>query len=128
MILQIDFAKESDKRKLFSVLKSRKPKVYNIEIVEYRKNRSSNQNKYYFGVVIAELCNHTGYNSDEMHEILKKKFNPKDCVLKKTGEVITIGDSTADLNTLQFENYLEQIRIFALTELDVLIPLPNEGN
>ena len=126
MILQIDFAKEKDKKKLYEVLKTRKPKVYNIEIKEYRKDRSGNQNKYYWGVVIKELCNHTGYNVDEMHEVLKAKFNPKELVFKQTGESVKIGGSTADMNTLEFETYLEQIRIFALTELDVLIPLPNQ--
>lgn len=126
MILQIDFAKEKDKKKLYEVLKTRKPKVYNIEIKEYRKDRSGNQNKYYWGVVIRELCNHTGYNSDEMHEVLKAKFNPKELVFKQTGEAVKIGGSTADMNTLEFETYLEQIRIFSLTELDILIPLPNQ--
>lgn len=126
MILQIDFAKEKDKKKLYEVLKSRKPKVYNIEIKEYRKDRSNNQNKYYWGVVIKELCNHTGYNADEMHEVLKAKFNPKELVFKQTGESVKIGGSTADMNTFEFEAYLEQIRIFSLTELDVLIPLPNQ--
>jgi hypothetical protein len=126
MILQIDFGKENDKKKLFGVLKSRKPKVYTIEIKEFRKDRSSLQNRYYWGVVIKELCNHTGYNADEMHELLKAKFNPKELVFKKTGESIKIGGSTAELDTLDFENYLEQIRIFALSDLDVLIPLPNQ--
>lgn len=126
MILQIDFAKEKDKKKLYEVLKTRKPKIYNIEIKEYRKDRSNNENRYYWGVVIKELCNHTGYNADEMHEVLKAKFNPKELVFKQTGESVKIGGSTADMNTLEFEAYLEQIRIFALTELDVLIQLPNE--
>lgn len=126
MDLIIDFSKESDKKKLFSVLKSRKPKPYNVSIVEFRKNRSNNANRYYWGVVIKELCSHTGYNADEMHDLLKAKFNPKELVFKETGESIKIGGSTADMNTLEFDNYLEQIRIFALTELDVLIPLPNE--
>ena len=126
MILQIDFAKEKDKKKLYEVLKTRKPKVYNIEIKEYRKDRSNNENRYYWGVVIKELCNHTGYNVDEMHQLLKAKFNPKELVFKQTGESVKIGGSTADMNTLEFETYLEQIRIFSLTELDVLIPLPNQ--
>lgn len=126
MILQIDFAKEADKKKLYTVLKTRKPKLYNIEIKEYRKDRSTLQNKYYWGCVIKELCNHTGYNVDEMHQLLKAKFNPKELVFKQTGESVKIGGSTAEMNTLEFETYLEQIRIFALTELDVLIPLPNQ--
>lgn len=126
MILQIDFAKESDKKKLYSVLKSRKPKLYNIEIKEYRKDRSGNQNRYYWGVVIKEWCNYTGYAADEMHEVLKAKFNPKELFFKNSGEAIKIGGSTAEMDTLEFENYLDQIRIWSLKEHDLLIPLPNE--
>lgn len=55
-----------------------------------------------------------------MHEALKFKF------LRVEKEGIESARSTTDLTTTEFEEYMNQIRIWALTELDVKIPLPNE--
>ena len=35
--------------------------------------------------------------------------------------------STANLNTKEFENYLEEIRRWAITDLSINIPEPNEN-
>tara|TARA_R100000458_G_C8237041_1_gene217089 strand:+ start:945 stop:1088 length:144 start_codon:yes stop_codon:yes gene_type:complete len=46
-----------------------------------------------------------------MHELLLSKF---------------IADRSKDLNKKDFTNYCEEVRIWAATEFDVFLELPNE--
>jgi len=73
--------------------------------------RSNKQNNYYWKCIVLPLCEHTGYHKFEMHEILTNRF---------------IADRSKALNTKEFTNYCEEVRIWAMTELDVFLPLPNE--
>jgi hypothetical protein len=126
MNLVVDMASVTEKQRLYEVLKKLKPARYIFDIKQYRLRRSINQNKYYFGVVLERISQATGFFPDELHDILKRKFNPKIKVLRQTGEEMVIGGTTTEMNTEEFEKYLENIRIWALSELDCLVPLPNE--
>lgn len=125
MIIFTDFRKNESKSKLFDHLKTLSD-VYKIEIKKDKEKRSGNQNRYYWGVVIQMISEHTGFFPDEAHELLKQKFLSYDKAFKSTGEAFTISRSTTDLDTWEFENYLEQCRIFAAVEIEIVIPLPNE--
>ena len=74
-------------------------------------NRTEQQNKYYFKCIVLPLGKYLGYHKFEMHEILTRRF---------------IADRSKALNTKEFTNYCEEVRIWAMTELDVFLPLPNE--
>jgi hypothetical protein len=124
--LQIDFSSDIDKGKLYDVLKTLKKTKYSISIKQHREVRSMSQNKYYWGVVIKIISNETGFYEDEVHEILKKKFNQKIKAMRQTGEEFLIGGSTTELDTLHFEEYLNKIKIWAIQELDIYIPDPNQ--
>ena len=93
-----------------------------VEVIvrKFKKERSNQQNKYYWGVVISLLCETTGYFDEEMHDALKMMFLRDD-----TRKIPTLR-STANLTTVEFEEYLEKIRIWAVQELNCIIPLPNE--
>ncbi len=91
-----------------------------VEIQKSKQKRSLSQNKYYWGVVIKIISDHTGYTSDETHQILARKF------LSYTNGEQTFVRSTTKLNTVQFNDYFEQCRTWAKEEMDVYIPLPNE--
>jgi len=92
------------------------------EVLRQQKTkRSENQSRYYFGVVLDILSKHTGYESDEMHEILKFKF-----LRKRINNDVEYVQSTTKLNTAEMEEYLEKIRRWAAVELYCNIPLPNE--
>lgn len=106
------------------LLKFKGKRVYVI-VDEEKQQRSINQNNYYWGVVVKILSNELGYTQEEMHEILKAKFSPKD-VKEVAGEQIVIPKSTTKQKTDEFETYLEHIRRFALLQLNCKIPLPNE--
>jgi len=93
-------------------------------------NRSIQQSRYYWGVVVALLSEYTGFTPDEMHDWLKMKFIPKKlAVCDGNGEVqgeFVMGGSTRKMTTAQFTDYIETIREWAASDLDVQIPDPNE--
>lgn len=85
-----------------------------------KKPRSLNENNYYWGVVIELISESTGMTPEETHEAMKWKF-----LRKQIGSIFTV-QSTSILDTISFENYVQQVRTFAGTELNINIPLPNE--
>lgn len=93
--------------------------------------RSQQQNRWYWGVIVDLLSEHTGFTPDEMHEVLKAKFLPKKLsVTDGNGEIreeFVIGGSSAKLNKVEFGEYCEAIRRWAAEELDVIIPDPDAG-
>lgn len=97
------------------------PRKVVITIKPYRKSRSNNQNKYYWGVVIAILSDEIGYSTEEMHEALKYKF----LLVDNYKEIPTVR-STSDLSTIEFEEYMTNVRQWASADLQIYIPLPNE--
>lgn len=126
MELIVDFSLKSQKEELWRILRSRKPRRYKITITEHRDKRSSSANRYLWGVVYATIAQETGFSSEELHEIFKGKFLATEKTLKQTGEVFSIPGSTADLDKVQFGEYLDKILEFALRELDCYIPQPGE--
>lgn len=91
-----------------------------VIIKEYKKNRSTMQNGYYWGVVLDIISKETGYEPEEVHQLFAKKF----LAYEKKGKVFV--KSTTELNTAEMEHYLERVRRFASMELKCLVPLPNE--
>ena len=86
----------------------------------YKSTRSNNQNSYYWGVILPILGGYFGYDTDDMHSALKYKF------LRKGACDIETVQSTTKMTTAQFEEYVETVRRWALTEWNVSVPLPNE--
>lgn len=86
-----------------------------------KETEPSNQNGYYWSVVIPILSEYFGYLPDEIHESIKMKFLQVggDDKFPKLG-------STAALNKIDWEELMEKIRIWALTDFNVKIPEPNE--
>lgn len=122
--LLINFDKEDDKRKLFSVLKNLKGS-FAVSLKKNKASRSLASNRYYWGVVLAYLSEETGFTKDEAHQIMQRTFLKyvKD-VPDGTSE--TFVRSTTSLNTVEMNDYIEQIRIFAVSELGTYIPEPSE--
>lgn len=94
--------------------------AYILEIYKAKAKRSLNQNSYYWGVVVTILADETGYTIDEVHQELGGMFLR---YVKSGKEFVR---STATLDTLEFEKYLEQCRKWAWNDLNITIPLPNE--
>ena len=118
-----------DKQSLINYLKEL-GNDYIVEVKKQKNNRSNMQNNYYWACIVQPLANEIGYFPDEMHDILKVKFSSEwqsiDINDKQVG--LQVINSTATMNTKEFEVYAEQIRVWALTELSIRLMLPNEFN
>jgi hypothetical protein len=106
---------------------------YTVAIEKVKKDRSAQQNKYYWSVVLFMIAEELGYYPEDVHEMMKFKFNKrvKEYQLKKpsigvSGLEMDYVGSTADLSTVEFEEYLAKIRDWAYHFLNLPIPLPNE--
>jgi len=94
-----------------------------------RSDRSTQQNSYYWGVIVDLISGETGYTPDETHDLIKSTFlkNKKVLVVNnKPTEVVSI-KSTTDLSTKQMEEFLSFVRMWASQELGLFLPLPNEA-
>lgn len=96
-----------------------------IIIKPFRKNRSDNQNRYYWGVVIKILSDEIGFEPEEMHEVLKQKFLTQE-TLRIGKEDFIVVKPTHNMNTTEFEEYLSHIRTWASVEMGISIPLPHD--
>lgn len=121
----VNFNLPQDKEKLWQVMKVLKGKN-RVEIKKYRKPRSSQENRYYWKIIVGTLAMEFGYTEQEMHFELKRMFLSYQKPNIKTGELTTFIRSTTDLDTMEAEAYYEQIRIWALSEYTIYLPLPNE--
>ena len=116
-----------DKQSLINYLKELQ-NDYIVNVKKQRNNRSNMQNNYYWACIVQAWANELGYYPDEMHDILKVKFASEWETIPIEDKTIGIQkiNSTARMNTKEFEVYADQIRIWALTELGIRLMLPNE--
>ena len=91
-----------------------------FDIESFKKKRSNPQNAYYWGILIKEIANETGYTPEETHAKLAYKF-----LLVKEGSQPFVR-STTSLKTAEMEEYNENVRRWASDFLSLYLPLPNE--
>ena len=94
---------------------------HELTIKPHRSNRSAEQNSYMWAVVYKIMSDETGYTPEEIHQLMGERF----LSYEKDGR--TFIKSTTKLKTVEMEEYLSQVRMFASTELSCYIPLPNEA-
>jgi hypothetical protein len=98
-----------------------------ITVGKKERPRSIPQNNYYWGVVIKMIADFVGENEPEnIHEAMGLRFAGVPAGDGKLGRALLVRKSTSDMNTFEFEEYMEKIRNFAAMELQLTIPLPNE--
>ena len=99
-----------------------------VEVIVKRRHeidlRSNQQNRYLFGVIYKIISEELGYTIEEIHELCRKRFLCK-VIMVNENEVV-IPRSTTELNTIEMEEYLTEIRTFAAVNLGLFIPEPNE--
>lgn len=119
-----------DRERLQRLLDRLKDGKYELTLERWVSSRSAKQNRAYWACIVAPISEHTGYQPDEVHELLKHYCNPKtvEVVNKATGEVdeVTIGGSTAGMNVEEFNLYFARCQQFAAETLDTICPDPNE--
>lgn len=116
--------KLQDSEEFRKTLESFNGKVCDITIQEHKSTRSIRQNSYYWGVLCKVLGQELGYHPDEIHEVLKFKFASSYIRIK--GEMLRGAKSTTKMTTKDFKDYIEEIRLWSSSELNIYIPEPND--
>jgi hypothetical protein len=130
VILTIKDGAVQNSAPLVGMIKSLKDGRYQVEVSKLNK-RSNQQNRYYFGVLVAMVqqgLNDIGteVTKEETHEFLKARFNYTEIVNTETGEVMQVPRSTTDLSKEQFSEYKDKIQRWAAEWLNIVIPDPGE--
>lgn len=114
-------------RKLFDKCLSAWPDCpVTILIEKKHATRSLQANRYWWGVCVALVADHTGYTAEEVHQLAKQMFLPKPlAVMGRNGELLgeyVVGGTTTTLNNVEFGEFVAKFKAWALEKLDVLIP------
>ena len=113
-----------DRKKFDNQLLNYEDKAVIITVREQKKRRSLNLNAYYWSVVVKLLSDNTGYDKDEMHEVLKSMFLRTR--YKLNGVWLDSTKSTTKLNNKEMIEFIDEVKRFASKELGCFIPDPNE--
>jgi hypothetical protein len=103
-----------------------------IKIEKAKKKRSTQQNRFYYGVIIPIVQNclkEAGHimTNESTHDLIKLKFLKEALfVNEETGEVIERIKSTTELSTSQFMYLLAEINNFTFEYFGVSLPSPND--
>ena len=95
-------------------------KDVDVTVCKHVKTRSSNQNKYYWKIIVELVSQEIGMSKDETHEALRLHF-----LLDKSGKMPRV-KSTTELTTSEMETYMSEIRGWASSFLNTYLPSPNE--
>lgn len=105
--------------------------MYRVEVYQCRNYRSNAQNSWLWGCIYPILLNamvaegwENMTTSEDVHEFFKSLLCGKKIVNRTTGEVVTIPNSTARMDTSQFSEYCERLRDYGREYLGVEIPDP----
>jgi len=103
-----------------------------IKIEKFKKKRSTQQNRFYYGIILPIVQNclkEAGHiiTNDSTHDLIKLKFLKETLfVNEETGEVIERIKSTTELSTSQFMDLLAEINNFTFEYFGVSLPSPND--
>lgn len=122
-----DNRQEESKREFYNKLKSLEQAEYVVVIKRNCAVRSLSANKYYHAILNI-ICIKSGqgtgdkiFDHDQLHELLKKKFNNEVIFFPKGGSEL-VGKSTSDLDTKEFAIYINRVKQWAIDEFDIVIP------
>jgi hypothetical protein len=107
-----------DRAKFDAWLKTRRSGRYGFTIKEHRERRTSPQNRYYRGVVLPIFAEAHGWDTEDLHYELRRKF-------LQVEDHTHPPRHTADLNTAEMTRFIDDVRRLA-AECGVAIPDPNE--
>lgn len=103
-------------------------KPWSVEIKPYRKARTNDQIRYYWGVIVTLLADETGATKDEMHEFLMMEyfgFEEYEIFGKRKLRPVRTLSSPDLLPRSEMSNLFDYCIYFAAQQ-GILIPYPNE--
>jgi len=101
-----------------------------LTVAKFERTRSNRQNRWLWGVAYQLLADHTGHDKDEIHEWVKdaiglrKEIRYKDADGKEHTQFII--RSTTEYSTSEMKTFMEMLQQWAVSELGVVVPDPNE--
>lgn len=96
------------------------------QTVDLVKIRSNQQNRAYFGLVVAMIAEDRGYSKEAFHKALAGEFLGYDEIILN-GTTRMVPKSTKELTTVEFKAYEEAVRLWAIDE-GYYIPEPKKDN
>lgn len=110
-------------------IEKNKGRSIRISLEHFGNKRSTQQNRYYWGVVIMMIKDRFKFlghdlTEEEVHDFLKKEYNYKE-IRTENDYFFKIPQSTTTQDTQSFFEYIERIRRFASLTLDLDIPDPD---
>ncbi|MCK5018381.1 MAG: hypothetical protein KAS32_15085 [Candidatus Peribacteraceae bacterium] len=100
-------------------------KKVSVVVKRWVKQRSKAENRYFHGVIVPLVMEDTGYSKEEAKDALKLKF----LRVPSEGRDIDAFDTvkrSRDLTTVEWEQWMTEIREWASIERGYFIPEPNE--
>ena len=90
-----------------------------VEVVVRKETntRTSQSNRYLFGVVYAVISENTGYDPEQVHDAMKVMFASQHL---ENGLVIT--EHTSKMDTVRFSKYVDDIKRWAAEFLHCYVP------
>ncbi len=98
-------------------------KPYQIEIKPFKRKRSLSQNAL-FHKWVNILAEHTGYSDFEMKEYLKVQFLSPQFMQVRDRTIVS--RHTSKLDTKEMSEFMNKVMAFAVTELNVTLPSPQD--
>lgn len=114
LVVENGEGKMPDRSGMINYIKSLKDGIYYLALKRRTTKRSEAMNRYYFGVVVKILSDHTGYETEEMHEYLKLRFNSTRTYSPTLNrDLPRVSKSTAALDNVAFIEYWSKIQRWA---------------
>ncbi len=111
-------------------LKKLEGKKISGTVRKFVKKRTTSQTGYLFGVVyVYALEGFRSYGNEfdinDMHEFFKDKFLARrEILINLEGDVEMVPASTKNLNTVEFGEYIEKIRVWLAETMFITVPDP----
>ena len=94
-----------------------------VIVCKIPEKRSLSQNALYWSW-LSIIARETGNDKEDLHFYFRQKFNLTTIFIGF--DVVEVGKSTRNLTTQEFTEYLDKVKQFALNELDINLPEPNQ--
>ncbi len=103
-------------------LRSQAGKFVTIRLV--KKRRSLDQNAFWWAVPVRIIAEHCGYDPEQMHYALLGEW--RGYIDGPSGEKVPRCASSSRLTTVEFTELIDWVQRWAVEQLDLQIPSPNE--
>jgi hypothetical protein len=125
----VNMSDPKDKRLVLDAIRALEG-PHRIEWCQYRRRRTDRQNRYYWPCFVQVfgdyLRGHGNEFTDEMaHGVLREMFLRVSLLDVHTGEVFSYTKSTTELNTVEFNEYLDKCAAFLTRDCHCRIPEPD---